>query len=106
VTPRHQARFGAFRLGCAGNQALPKSEQLVRVFGTQPTLPTAPTSPANFLEWKTENAVFERIATYVGQGFNLTGTDKPERVIGVRVWIFRGEVLSRQEEEQRAALGV
>ena len=27
-------------------------------------------------------------------------------VIGVRVWIFRGEVLSRQEEEQRAALGV
>jgi small subunit ribosomal protein S3 len=27
-------------------------------------------------------------------------------VIGVRVWIFRGEVLTRQEEEQRAALGV
>jgi small subunit ribosomal protein S3 len=27
-------------------------------------------------------------------------------VIGVRVWVFRGEVLSRQEEEQRAALGV
>ena len=27
-------------------------------------------------------------------------------VIGVKVWIFRGEVLTRQEEEQRAALGV
>lgn len=27
-------------------------------------------------------------------------------IIGVRVWVFRGEVLSRQEEEQRAALGV
>jgi small subunit ribosomal protein S3 len=27
-------------------------------------------------------------------------------VIGVRVWVFRGEVLTRQEEEQRAALGV
>jgi small subunit ribosomal protein S3 len=27
-------------------------------------------------------------------------------VIGVRVWIFRGEVLTRKEEEQRAALGV
>jgi len=26
-------------------------------------------------------------------------------LIGVRVWIFRGEVLSRQEEEQRAATG-
>src|SRR5256886_2194914 len=63
----------------------PQSEQLVRVFGTQPTLPEAPSSPANFLEWRTENQVFEHIATYVGKGFNLTGTDKPERVIGARV---------------------
>src|SRR6476469_658943 len=63
----------------------PQSEQLVRVFGTQPTLDEAPTSPANFLEWRTENQVFSRIATWNGQGFNLTGTDKPERVIGARV---------------------
>ena len=61
------------------------SEQLVRVFGSQPQLALAPTSPANFLEWKEQNEVFERIATYVGQGFNLTGGDKPERVIGARV---------------------
>ena len=27
-------------------------------------------------------------------------------VIGVKVWIFRGEVLTKEEEEQRAALGV
>lgn len=27
-------------------------------------------------------------------------------VIGVKVWIFRGEVLTKQEEEQRAALGL
>src|SRR3954464_4446823 len=63
----------------------PHAQQLVRVFGTQPTLDEAPSSPANFLEWRTENQVFERIATWVGQGFNLTGTDKPERVIGARV---------------------
>src|SRR3954463_2098410 len=63
----------------------PQAEQLVRVFGTQPTLPEAPSSPANFLEWRTENQAFEHIATYVGKGFNLTGTDKPERVIGARV---------------------
>jgi putative ABC transport system permease protein len=63
----------------------PQSEQLVRVFGTQPTLPEAPSSPANFLEWRTENQVFEHIATYVGKGFNVTGTDKPERLIGARV---------------------
>jgi putative ABC transport system permease protein len=63
----------------------PQSEQLVRVFGTQPTLDEAPTSPANFLGWKEENQVFERIGTWNGQGFNLLGGDKPERVIGARV---------------------
>jgi putative ABC transport system permease protein len=63
----------------------PQSEQLVRVFGKQPQLDLAPSSPANFLEWKEENQVFERIGTYVGQGFNLLGGDKPERVIGARV---------------------
>src|ERR1043165_1151584 len=63
----------------------PKSEQLVQIFGKQPTLDEAPSSPANFLEWRTENQVFERIATWNGQGFNLTGTDKPERVVGARV---------------------
>src|SRR5256714_1842141 len=63
----------------------PQAEQLVRVFGTQPTLPEAPSSPANFLEWRTENQVFTHIATWNGQGFNLTGADKPERVIGARV---------------------
>ena len=63
----------------------PHSEQLVRVFGKQPQLDLAPNSPANFLEWKEENQVFERIGTYVGKGFNLLGGDKPERVIGARV---------------------
>lgn len=61
------------------------SERLMRVFGSQPQLDLAPTSPANFLEWKEQNEVFERIAAYVGQGFNLVGGDKPERVIGARV---------------------
>src|SRR4030081_998396 len=63
----------------------PQSDQLVRVFGKQPQLDLAPNSPANFLEWKEENQVFERIGTYVGKGFNLLGGDKPERVIGARV---------------------
>src|SRR3984893_8408617 len=63
----------------------PHSEQLVRVFGSQPELALAPPSPANFLEWREENQVFERIGTYVGQGFNLLGGDKPERGIGARV---------------------
>ena len=62
-----------------------KPEQLVRVFGTQPQLAEAPTAPANFLDWQEQNQSFERIATFVGQGFNLVGGDKPERVRGMRV---------------------
>jgi ribosomal protein S3 len=26
-------------------------------------------------------------------------------VIGVKAWVFRGEVLTKEEEEQRAAMG-
>jgi putative ABC transport system permease protein len=89
------------------------SEQLVRVFGSQPQLELAPTSPANFLEWKEQNEVFERIATYVGQGFNLTGGDKPERVIGARVSADLFQLLRVQpglgraftEEEDQAGHG-
>ncbi len=72
------------------------SEQLVRVFGSQPQLDLAPTSPANFLDWKEHNEVFERIAAYVGKGFNLTGGDRPERVIGARVSADLFQVLGVQ----------
>ncbi len=91
----------------------PHSEQLVRVFGSQPGLALAPSSPANFLEWREQNDVFERIGTYIGQGFNLTGGDKPERVIGARVSADLFQILGVQpalgrvfaEEEDRAGQG-
>lgn len=78
------------------------SEQLVRVFGSQPQLALAPTSPANFLEWKEQNEVFERIGTYIGQGFNLVGGDKPERVIGQRVSADLFQLLGVQPSLGRA----
>lgn len=59
-------------------------EALVQVWGVQPELERAPISPAAFLDWKQQNEVFERIAAYVGKGFNVRG-DKPERLIGARV---------------------
>ncbi|MBI4658665.1 MAG: ABC transporter permease [Verrucomicrobia bacterium] len=46
------------------------------------------TSPANFLDWRRENQVFEAIALYanhwgaVTRDFILTGTDEPQRLSG------------------------
>jgi small subunit ribosomal protein S3 len=56
-------------------------------------------------EWYREGRVpLHTLRADVNYGFAEARTTYG--VIGVRVWIFRGEVLSRQEEEQRAALGV
>jgi putative ABC transport system permease protein len=61
------------------------SHELVQIWGTLPQLDTAPMSPANFLEWREQNQVFERIAAYTGQNFNLSGVDEPERIRATRV---------------------
>jgi putative ABC transport system permease protein len=61
------------------------SDELVQIWGTQPQLDTAPMSPANFLDWREQNRVFERVAAYNGQNFNLSGVDEPERIRATRV---------------------
>ena len=38
-------------------------------------------------------------------GYGLAQAYTTYGVIGVKVWIFRGEVITRQEEEQRQAVG-
>ena len=63
----------------------PHSEQLVRIFGTQPQLAKAPSSPANFLDWQKQNQVFTAIAAYNGKGFNILGSERPERLRGTAV---------------------
>ncbi len=37
-------------------------------------------SAANYLDWKRQNHVFDGMAIYTGQSFDLTGGDKPESV--------------------------
>ena len=37
----------------------------------------------NFLDWRDQNHVFENLATYREETFNLTGADRPERAWGV-----------------------
>ena len=40
---------------------------------------------ANFLDWKDQNTVFEQIAAFREDNFNITGTDRPEQIPGSRV---------------------
>lgn len=42
-------------------------------------------SPANFIDWRNQNTVFDGMAAMVEQSFNLTGAGEPERVDGERV---------------------
>lgn len=62
-----------------------KPGQLVRIYGTGPQLDQAPISPANFLDWKEQNRVFQKIGTYTGEDFTLLGGEIPERLLAARV---------------------
>jgi putative ABC transport system permease protein len=42
-------------------------------------------APANFVAWRERNQVFENIAAYASQSYNLLGGDVPEQVSGARI---------------------
>jgi putative ABC transport system permease protein len=42
-------------------------------------------APANFVDWREQNEVFEDMAAIADQTFNLTGIDEPEKLEGQRV---------------------
>jgi putative ABC transport system permease protein len=42
-------------------------------------------SPANFLDWREQNTVFDGMAAFAERSFNLTGVGEPERLDGRRV---------------------
>jgi putative ABC transport system permease protein len=50
-----------------------------------PQFPEFSVSPANFLDWKQQSRVFERLVAVGPASFNLTGTGDPERLRGMRV---------------------
>jgi putative ABC transport system permease protein len=60
-------------------------DQLVVVWGTQPKLNKAPVSPANFLDLKRRNNVFDRVGAFQATSFNLTGASDPLRLRGAAV---------------------
>ncbi len=60
-------------------------DQLVTVFESNTPNDLASSNavaPGNFLDWRSQNGVFEQIGAVSLPGFNITGTDWPERVIG------------------------
>jgi predicted permease len=66
-------------------------------------------SAANYLDWQSQNQVFENMAIYTYHGFTLTGSEKPEQVdasavssgffetLGVQAML--GRVFSPQEDQ-------
>ena len=62
-----------------------ESNRLVRVWHVPPSksfpgLTTFPVSAANYLDWQSQNHVFEQMAIYAYNEFTLTGGEKPEQV--------------------------
>jgi putative ABC transport system permease protein len=62
-------------------------DQLVRIWHTPPQtsfpgIPTFAVSPANYLDWQSQNHVFEQVSIAGYHGFTLSGVDKPEQLDG------------------------
>ena len=64
-----------------------KPERLVMVWedNSKQGFPRDTPSPANFMDWRDQNHVFESMAALVEISFNLTGAGDPERIDGQRV---------------------
>jgi predicted permease len=80
------------------------SHELVQLWGTMPQSDTSPVSPANFLDWRGQNRVFERTAAYTGQSLNLSGAGEPERIRAARVSADLFELLRARPALGRAFL--
>ena len=63
----------------------PASDTLVRVHEVVPQYGLFSVAPANFLDWRRDNSVFERIGAYSTSSATLVGADGPERIQGAQV---------------------
>lgn len=60
-------------------------DRLVFISETSQQVPNMSVSFPNFVDWATQNQVFDEMAIFRGQSFNLTGGDTPERIQGAQV---------------------
>ena len=63
----------------------PESDRIVRVMEVLPQYGRFAVAPANFLDWRNQNQVFERIATYTTGNDTFIGSEGPERIPRVLV---------------------
>jgi putative ABC transport system permease protein len=77
-------------------------DKIVMIWETNPKkgVERSIVSPANYLDWKARNHVFENIVAWRFWFFNLTGTEEPERIQGFQVGADYFQLLG-----VRAALG-
>ena len=59
--------------------------QLVRIFGVWPTQPSFPNSPADFVDYRARNHVFNKFAVFVRQDLDFTAKEQPLRLKGMGV---------------------
>jgi predicted permease len=79
-------------------------DRIVRVFESHPRFPKFPISPANFLDYREQNDVFEDFATFARGDVDLTVDEKPERLTGMRVSHGFFHLLGYEPELGRAFL--
>lgn len=65
----------------------PDPDRLVIVWEDQPSIgfPRDTPAPANYMDWKTQNHVFQDMAALDWRGFNLTGDGEPEKIMAYGV---------------------
>jgi predicted permease len=60
-------------------------DRIVRVFENHPRSPKFPISPANFLDYRERNDVFDDFATFARRDLDLSLNNRPERLTGMAV---------------------
>jgi putative ABC transport system permease protein len=75
-------------------------EQLVRIYESNPGKgwPTFSISPPNFLDWREQSRLIEKMAAYAPNGYSYTSGDTPEHWSGPMVTEGFFEVLKAQPE--------
>ncbi len=62
-----------------------QADALVRVHEVVPQYGRFAVAPATFLDWRSQNGVFERIAAYTNTSGTIAWEDGPERVLGASI---------------------